>query len=91
VIDSKAPPSGDATFEGFAEAATAPRAPAPTGVMTTCRAVTPPKTDACGAAATHVVLFGDGDIVAVCLACAIHLEQLAESHMTKVKVERITP
>lgn len=85
---SKAPSSGDATFEGFAEAATAPRLPVKTA-STTCRAVKPPQTDACAAPATHVVTFGDGDRVHACQACAIHLEQVAESHMTRVRVERL--
>lgn len=79
---------GDSTFEGFAEASTGRMEPRKM-TSPTCRAVTPPHTDACGKPATHVVAFGDGDKVHACGPCALYLEQLAESHSTKVRVERI--
>ena len=94
-VESKDPPPIDGAFEGSVEASTAPRARPPEAgpipAALTCRAVTPPKTDACGELVTHIVTFGDGDRAPVCQACAIHLEQLAESHGTKVNVERINP
>jgi hypothetical protein len=55
----------------------------------TCRAVTPPATDACDKPATWQVTFSDGDIVLVCHGCAIALTQLAQSHGTKIKAERL--
>jgi hypothetical protein len=87
-VTSREPPPIDATFEGFAEAATAPRVQVTVTSMT-CRAIVPPNTDACGKPATHLVLFGDGDRVHACGPCALYLEQLAESHMTKVRIERL--
>jgi hypothetical protein len=58
----------------------------------TCRAITPPGTDACGKPATHKVTFKDGDLVTTCHTCALALEQLAATHghEARVKVEKLS-
>ena len=82
------PPPGDATFEGFAEASTGKMGPHAVRSRT-CRAVTPPLTDACGKPATHVITFGDGDRAAMCHPCTLYYEAMAEERGTRVKVERL--
>jgi hypothetical protein len=54
-----------------------------------CRVVTPPAADACGQPAMYIVTFGDDDKVKACESCALALRQLAMSHGTNVKIERI--
>jgi len=62
------------------------------GAMTTgaCKAVPPPSSEACGKPVTHLVTFSDGDTARVCGSCAMYLDQVAQSHGTKIKVERLT-
>jgi len=55
----------------------------------TCRAVPPPSSEACGKRATHLVTFADGDKAFVCGSCAAYLDQVAQSHSIKIKVETI--
>ena len=55
-----------------------------------CRAVTPPSADACGKPATHVVTFHDGDKISACTNCVLALGQLAGSHGTTLKAEKIS-
>jgi hypothetical protein len=54
-----------------------------------CRAVVPPNTDACGASASHVVTFRDGDRAVMCADCMAYYRAFAEAHGAPVSVERI--
>lgn len=54
-----------------------------------CVAITPPKKEACGEDATHVVTFQDGDKAKVCANCALYLGQIAGTHGTTIKTERL--
>lgn len=58
----------------------------------TCRVVLPAERDACGKPASVVVKFSgnEGGSTHACAPCARSLEQLALSHGTSVKVEKIT-
>lgn len=56
----------------------------------TCRAITPPSTDACGKPSVALVTFSDSTTVRTCEGCALNLRELARSHGTSVKVEKLT-
>jgi hypothetical protein len=58
--------------------------------MKTCRVIVPPKGEACGKPATHVVTFLDGDTAEACQECAIGLQQSAQSVGASLKVERLS-
>jgi hypothetical protein len=53
----------------------------------TCRAVTLPDGNACGAAATHRVTFSDGDSVETCKLCTLDLTELARSRGTQISTK----
>jgi hypothetical protein len=55
----------------------------------TCRAITPPNSDACGKPATLKITFKDDDVAFVCQGCALFLQQTAESHGAMLKVEAL--
>jgi hypothetical protein len=55
----------------------------------TCKAVTAPSGDACGKPATIRIRFVDGDVVLTCQMCATNMSELARSHGTIVKVEKL--
>lgn len=56
--------------------------------MTTCRVVKPEKADACGAEATHRIVFAPDDAHFTCHECALYLQQMAyEVHKIRLTVE----
>lgn len=52
-----------------------------------CRAIVPPATDACGAPATHVVTFRDGDRAPMCVDCMEYYRAFAEAHGAPLTIE----
>jgi hypothetical protein len=61
---------------------------APPGVDR-CRASVPPNGDDCKAEAKFLVIWSDEDRTPMCRECAMHAQQMAQSHRTNVKVEPI--
>jgi hypothetical protein len=61
----------------------------PTMYTLRCQAVVPPTPEACGKPATHIVHFQDGDKIRTCQNCALYLGQLAGTHGTNIKTERL--
>ena len=59
--------------------------------MRTCRAIPPAKFEACGAPATHLVIFSDGQEASMCLDCVVHMRELAATQTPPVRlhVERL--
>ncbi len=55
----------------------------------TCRVVTPPSKDACGAPAPYEITFSDGDRVDACQTCALNLQELAKDHHTKLAIKTV--
>jgi hypothetical protein len=55
----------------------------------TCKAISPPSNDACGKPATRSVTFTDGASTKTCTECATNMTELARSHGTSVKVEKL--
>lgn len=53
-----------------------------------CGIVVAAKNDACGAPATHDVLWKDGDRTPACTSCAVDLTILAESSRVPLHTER---
>jgi hypothetical protein len=56
-------------------------------VKRTCRAITPPSTDACGKPASRLVTFPDEQKEPTCPECSLQLVELARVHGTTLKVE----
>jgi hypothetical protein len=54
-----------------------------------CRAIIPPAREGCGAPVTHRVTFKDGDKVDTCGDCALRFGEIAASHGSNVKVEKL--
>lgn len=57
--------------------------------MSVCRAVKLPTGDACQAPATWRITFRDGDSIETCHACTMSLTEIAKSHGTTIKTERL--
>lgn len=61
----------------------------------TCSAATQPSGDRCGKPATHEIHWPERDSTRVdktlvCYPCALVLAQIAESHGTRLKIEKLT-
>jgi hypothetical protein len=60
--------------------------PAPPGALA-CRIGVPPEGRGCGAAATGLLVWPDGDKTPACAACAAQMAVVAQAHHSSVRVE----
>jgi hypothetical protein len=55
-----------------------------------CRAIVRASDNLCTKDVTHIVTFKDGDTVETCGACAIGLQNIAASHGSILKVQKLS-